>query len=177
MDMYKATSRMSPQIILIASLLCFIIGGNNIALRFSGYFVISELIVYFLKMFNSVVFPNFDMIYRPSGGGGCTGCGPFPICKECINVGGEIGMPSGHSSSMMMSATFWSLWIIYNTTSTKKIKICKVVLLFSLALLVVISRTELIENCHTIPQVTIGSILGIVLGIGFFYVDNKFVKN
>ena len=80
-------------------------------------------------------------------------------------------MPSGHSMGAMMAATFWSLWIWQHGSGGVVSKGIRCGLLIAMALAVVISRTSVIENCHTPLQVIVGSLLGIMLGYGFYFVD------
>ncbi len=165
--------RASPDIILVASILVFLVSSQFVALRFFGYFFITELVDILLKKLSGSIFPEIAGIYRPPGAGNCMGCGSFVPAGNntgCVNVDDQIGMPSGHSMAMVMAATFWSWWI-FNSASTCFSKIIRCSLLFLFALAVVISRTPLVENCHTYLQVIAGSLIGIALGTGFYFLE------
>ncbi len=162
--------RASPDIILVASILVFLVSSQFVALRFFGYFIITELVAILLKKLNGCIFPEIAGIYRPPGAGNCMGCGSFVERAGCVNVDDQIGMPSSHSMSIVMAATFWSLQI-FNSTGTRFSKVIRCSLLFLFAFAVVISRTPLVENCHTYLQVIAGSVIGIALGTGFYFLE------
>lgn len=167
--------RGSPRMIIVASFCAYLITSDTIALRFIGYFLITEFISSLLKGASGRLFPNNSTVRRPANAGNCTGCGTFPVCaNDCIDVSGNIGMPSGHSMGAMMAATFWCWWIWRHGTGTLQSKIVRCALLVILALLVVISRTKYMENCHTPLQVTVGAILGVGAGTGFYFLENYY---
>ena len=168
--------RASPRIVFVSSVLAYLITSQEVALRFAAYFICTELFGWLLKMGVSPLSELIpSIIYRPSGAGDCVGCGNFPQGSStgCVNVNDQIGMPSGHAISLMMSATFWSLWIWYKGEGNLLSKMTRISLLLLLAVLVVISRTPLGENCHTFSQATTGAMIGLWTGIGFFFLDKK----
>lgn len=177
----RGALRASPRTILIAVILAFIVSGKYITLRFTLYYMFTELIAIMSKKVSHKLFPNSQWIKRPIDAGHCMGCGTiYKCCKDCIDASKQTGMPSGHSMTMMMTAVFWSMWIWRNSKESKLLKITKISTLILLATIIIISRTVLIENCHTLLQVTIGSVVGLLLGIAFFnidiYIGNKFSK-
>nr|QBK88248.1 MAG: PAP2 superfamily protein [Marseillevirus LCMAC202] len=155
---------------LVASILVFLISSKFIALRFFSYIVITQVLDILLKQLSGKAFPGRAGIYRPPGAGNCMGCGIFPDCDGCVNVDDQIGMPSGHSMAMAMAATFWSWWI-FNASGTLLFKSVRSSLLILFALAVIISRTPVVENCHTYLQVIVGSLLGVALGTGFYFLE------
>jgi len=173
----KDVLRVSPRIVLMATVLVYLISNQLIALRFGGYFLVAEAISQTLKKLLGIVVPNSSLIYRPVGGGDCHGCGVFKqVGKGCIDVRNHVGMPSGHSLSMAMAATFWSLWIWYDSTGSRVNKITRMSLLVIMALLVLVSRSPLVEGCHTPLQIIIGGLLGVAVGVGMYHFDKNIVQ-
>lgn len=173
----KDMLRVSPRIILLAGMLVYLISNQLIALRFSGYFLIAEALGLLLKKVFQTALPDQRFIYRPRGGGDCHGCGVFPeYSRRCIQTHMKIGMPSGHSLTSVMAATFWSLWIWYKGSGTIANKITRITLLALLAILIMISRSPLVEGCHSYPQILVGGVLGGLLGAGMYYFDHRIFK-
>ena len=77
-------------------------------------------------------------------------------------------MPSGHSQNAWFLFGFMLLYLINNYKKEQKESKSKVLLgisisvLFIIAIAVSISRVYV--NCHTIQQIIIGSIIGLILG-------------
>lgn len=165
--------RFSPHIVLICAFLAFAVSSQFVCLRFAVYYVVTELSVLVFKLLSEKTLPE-QVVYRPKGAGRCMGCGVNVerSCK-CMNVDTSIGMPSGHSASLVMAATFWALWIWNQSEASKASKIVGIVTVSIIAATVVASRTHLYENCHTWTQVAAGSIIGGGLGVGFYYLDVK----
>jgi len=107
--------------------------------------------------------PVFDnsIIYRPTNRK--YGCGIIPFVVGNNKV--EIGMPSGHSQIMSLIATFW---ILYLFKTNNKYKIWIMLLLLIIVGLVNWSRIAI--NCHTVLQVIVGNIVGIIFGIIAFII-------
>jgi len=168
--------RGAPYIILSASVIAYLITNQLTPLRFVGYYLITELVASLLKKFNRVVFSNYPQIYRPTGAGHCIGCSAvaqYSTDGHCINVDDKVGMPSGHAMGAAMTAVFWSLWI-WNTSGTVTSKLIRITVVAILALLVILSRTALVENCHSYLQVTVGAVIGAALGVGFYTFERQF---
>ena len=100
------------------------------------------------------------------------GCGYF---NRCITeeVSYKIGFPSGHAQASIMIATFWSL-ILYSMYANKKDTIIDktfmylgMIFLFIIAFAVCFQRV--IKGCHNSLQIGIGSIIGLILGVGLYY--------
>ena len=97
---------------------------------------------------------------RPSGkclvDGVETGCGIVP---EYVRVSESYGMPSGHAQCLGFTAMFWSILLI---RKKKQYMISRGVLLVIIALVVAWSRVYM--ECHSISQVSVGLLIGSVLG-------------
>jgi len=178
--------RASPRFILLASLFAYLVTEDVIALRFALYFFVSEILSHLLKGATKVVFGKQSWAYRPQGAGNCQGCGVFPQCPKpsdvfasCLDVSNKIGMPSGHSLSSAFAASFWINYIWDNhrgSYTSQNSKILRTVALLILALAVMASRSYLVENCHTIPQILVGATVGGALGVGIYKLDKKYYK-
>lgn len=170
-----AALRSSPRTVLFATIIAALISGQGVFWRFAGYYLIAEFLSVALK---SIVGNTFtaQWKYRPPGAGNCRGCGVVQtVSDECIDASKQIGMPSGHSLSLAMAATFWIMWIFEYSTGTMTSKVLRATVIAGIALAVIISRTAIVENCHTIAQVVVGGLIGILVGMGMFWVEANLV--
>ena len=74
-----------------------------------------------------------------------------------------------------LAAAFWTLYII---NSNKKLHVghyVSIILLWVITIAVMKQRMDC--KCHNIYQVTTGMVLGLVLGIGGYYLCNKLAPN
>ena len=72
------------------------------------------------------------------------------------------GMPSGHAQISWLFATYWSLKI-WNDKRGATSKIISIMVLCFFATMVTYSRVYW-AKCHTVQQVVVGSVVGIILG-------------
>tara|TARA_B100001094_G_C18165450_1_gene791775 strand:- start:820 stop:1449 length:630 start_codon:yes stop_codon:yes gene_type:complete len=80
------------------------------------------------------------------------------------------GFPSGHAQETSFIATILTLYFINKQKTNKNIYI---LILWILNVLVIYQRVE--AGCHTLLQVIIGNIFGIILGIiSYYQVCNRF---
>lgn len=130
--------------------------------------------------------------HRPNG---ATNCGVFLNLENKISS--SFGMPSGHSQLAWAVSTFLILYLLNNNkinnknnnnNNTKKnkntinkiltnknYKIFIIIILLLFALLVSFSRVY-VDKCHTIQQVIMGGLFGILSGIIGFY-GYKLINN
>lgn len=115
-------------------------------------------------------------------------CGVFNECSQksksmnisaisshdCLeNLG--IGMPSGHSQ-IATTMTFLFLMLIWGGKKKKLVyRILSTVAIVGFGILTMTSRVVI--GCHSILQVLIGSFIGYLLGIGFYYFLNWMYPN
>jgi membrane-associated phospholipid phosphatase len=113
-------------------------------------FGLNSLLKYIISLsHNPVIFRPINRKY------GC-GIDPFAV----VSNGMEIGMPSGHSQIMSLIATFWTLYL-FKTNNKYKIWI----MLLLLGMVGLINWSRIAINCHTLLQVIVGNIIGIIFGI------------
>jgi len=79
-----------------------------------------------------------------------------------------MGFPSGHAQFLAFTAMFWTIYIYRSSSS---IKIAQIIILWVIALLVCYQRVY--SGCHSILQVSVGSIIGALLGWGTYLLCNK----
>jgi membrane-associated phospholipid phosphatase len=171
-DEARSILRGSPRTFLIFGLIAYLATGNVGFLFLSIYVLATEIITNALKtMAGESGLPD-DLIKRPDGSG--VGCGTF--IQPGKNVSNQIGMPSGHTAAAAMFVTFL-IAKIWSSTGYSLIKIFRTVMLIALAAIVMISRTDLVENCHTWLQALSGAFVGIVLGLLFWWFDTKILRN
>lgn len=178
---FRGAMRYSPRMFLIFGLLGYLATGEFMYIRLFIYVFLTEVIVYTLKQFTKDKFSNVlsnDIIYRPKNSGDCMGCGSIFYCSDsnnCVVSDTQVGMPSGHTAAAFMFATFF-ISKIWTSPGFLLFKIARTVALVLIAIMVGMSRVYL-ENCHTVPQVIAGSVVGMTLGLLFSFIDNIFRKN
>ena len=110
----------------------------------------------------------------------CTGCGIYPGTNKSTTY----GMPSGHAQITSFSSTFWSIYVwmkyIHEKDLLKKSKlknqaIVSTVSMWSLSLVVWTQRV--VSGCHSILQIIIGVICGIIFGILGYYISSLVLKD
>jgi len=169
MNELKGIVRMSPRIILFGGLLGYLTTSDLIALRFTIYFILTEILVLVTKMMFGKTNPRYQ---RPEGAGYGKGCGV--IAKDCDADAPESdvryrGMPSGHSTTVTMAFAFWT-WKMWLDKDTSRIsKTVRTGILGVMTILVLMSRSS--EHCNSSLQILAGSIFGLLLGSAFFSLD------
>jgi membrane-associated phospholipid phosphatase len=180
-------SRTSPVLILFFALLnCILNPSYNsfylliilIAL-FPVNWVIKHLIVQpIYKLLKTNSLPLLGIGSRPPGATSCT----F-ILDDISST--SYGMPSGHSQMIWTFGTYMICKLIdkwHKTTTdpatTNQMQgigyiwvICTTLILLSMMIYVSYSRVY-IEGCHTIQQVIVGGILGVLIGFLVYYYEN-----
>jgi membrane-associated phospholipid phosphatase len=139
--------------------------------------ILKYVVKYLYNKFNIISLPLIGQGIRPKG---AVNCGAIPSQK----ISKSFGMPSGHSQNAWFLFGFMLLYLINNykkekndTTSQIWFGV-KISVLFIIALSVSISRVYV--NCHTIQQIIIGSMIGLILGcLGYLltkYIVEKIEK-
>lgn len=95
---------------------------------------------------------------------GAKNCDAIPTCDKHQADKGQ-GMPSGHSQTLGFLVGSLSLWLL--KYGSKNTKFLSVLILVALKLAVMIARVY--SGCHTVSQVTVGSVIGLTLGCAWFY--------
>lgn len=154
----RSALKYSPRIFLLFGILAYLATGKIGFLSLTAYVIATEIIVLLLKNFSMNYFSK-DINMRPVG----SNCGAAGYTIS------DSGMPSGHTAVAAMFATFLiaRMWV---TVGFDIFKILRTVLLIAIVALVMYSRVEF-ENCHTWPQVLVGALLGILLGLLFWWVS------
>lgn len=130
---------------------------------------------YVYDKFNMKSLPLLGLGGRPKG---ALNCGAIPYQKGYTTKSTSFGMPSGHSQNAWFLFGFMLLYLINNYKKEKKDTKSKILfglsitVLFIIALAVSISRVYV--NCHTVQQVTIGGIIGLILG-SLAYLLTKYI--
>jgi len=90
--------------------------------------------------------------------------------KDCIETFG-IGMPSGHSQHAT-AMTVIMIMIILAQKSKMIYRVMAIIFLIGMATWVMVSRVML--NCHNTNQVLIGSFIGYIMGLIYYYLMEKY---
>ena len=172
----KSLLRGFPCLITVASILAFLLFQIKIGIYYALVNIIANFLSYFLKEFfrylYEIIFKKESLFIlgpgkRPKG---ALNCGCFIDEDNPKKIAKSFGMPSGHGLSAMLFCTFWSLYIIDNYPNNFRRHLSIIILNF-ICFLVLISRLYL--GCHTIQQVLVGSILGLIFGYISYKLYNK----
>lgn len=183
-NLLPTLSRTSPVLFLIILLFNCIISPSYqsfylfviyVSVVLSNWIIKHLMVKPLYNLFNKTKLPLLGMGARPNGAASCE----FILDKK---VATSFGMPSGHSQIAWTVATYIISKIIINWKNTNKdnkaistfgyiwlILSCLVVL--TGAIYISYSRVY-IEGCHTIQQVTVGGLLGILFGFLIYYFEN-----
>ena len=150
---------------LIASNYYFILYGIFAYLNL----IINKILKYIAKFiynkFDIKSLPIIGLGVRPKG---AVNCSAIPYQKGYITKSKSFGMPSGHSQNAWFLFGFMLLYLINNYKNEKNDTMekflfgLKISVLFIIALSISISRVYI--NCHTVQQVIIGGIIGLIIG-------------
>jgi len=191
-ELLPTLARTSPVLLPIILLTnCILSPTFDTFYIFIMYFIVM-LTNFFIKML--IFKPIYKLVGKPKIP--FLGLGSRPNnAKSCHfilddKVAFTFGMPSGHSQLAWTVVTYFLFKIIYKfknnksnnntntttTTITKYIWLClSCIILIGIATYISYSRVY-IEGCHTIQQVIIGGILGVVGGFLLYYFEDD-VKN
>jgi len=181
-------TRSTPTLYLVVILTYFLINPSYLKL----YLLVSYL---GLNISNHILKQIFKIIYKLTVGVnqpmGILGLGRRPDkatdCASFLNFNNtkpkSYGMPSGHSQLSWCVVTYLLLHIYSKRDSllkdfTKNNKLRKIYLiiisliLITFATLVSYSRVY-VEYCHTLQQVIVGGLIGIIFGIVIYYIQIK----
>ena len=110
---------------------------------------------------------------RPDGA--CC-CSEFYDCDDLKKnkLSTSFGMPSGHSQCAWIFSSYFIYQLLHNKKTSKYMKAIQSLILIVFAGLMSYSRVY-VEGCHTIQQVIVGAILGIIIGITGGYLKTKYI--
>lgn len=107
------------------------------------------------------LFKSHSIGKRPKGALNC----------NMFNCGGYAhsgGMPSGHMVLLgILSSIVYNIYKINNNINS---------IYIYLIIVVTTGLSRYYLNCHTIPQVILGYVLGIILGITYYFIDQEISK-
>lgn len=156
MDTLLTLARASPLFIIVIGFYITIITGNPIGVYFSIAAIIVEVVNKLLKYTTKEIAGENDWFSRPSPPP--FGCSVYPK-KDDVSY----GMPSGHSMIICFAAAFWIKYIFKYSDMDNYSKYVSSCLLIGTAVLVMYSR--IYDGCHNLSQVSVGAILGVILGV------------
>jgi membrane-associated phospholipid phosphatase len=158
-------------LIEIASAFSFgVVFESRLLLAYSLWSTIGMLINFLVlkPFFEQVVYRNRGISLpflgigrRPIGARCCDSFLPLSGCQD--RASRSYGMPSGHAQSAASFATFWTLYLLGRSS----INPLGLAYLWSVAAAVSLSR--LAYGCHTHQQVLVGNLIGVLFGLGGFF--------
>ena len=159
-----------PLIILFSLFMSYFMTHKIDFMIFGIALGVSSLLNQFLKEFvfkpimNKDEFPILGKGIRPDGARDCSN-----FIDPDNRLSSSYGMPSGHAQTSAFFAVYLIIMII-NERSSNNIKILKIITIMIITVLIISSRIYF--GCHTVQQVTVGGIIGCILGYLFFaYMD------
>lgn len=182
--------RGSPIINLIIVSTYFFINPSYSSLYLLAIYNINHVLNYILKeLITKPIYELLNTNYIPLIGRGprplgASNCGSF-LSLKCP-VSKSFGMPSGHSQLIWGLNTYLILTLIYNQieiSNNRNINSLYNIILISFLLFVsiMVSYSRVYKHyCHTLQQVIIGGIIGILYGFITYYYQNyiiNFFKN
>ncbi len=117
------------------------------------------------KYYNTDYLPILGKGNRPDNAKSCS-------CLNIINENKLFGMPSGHTQIITFISTYIILNMIYKLNfKIKNIIIFILILIILILIVIYVMFTRVyITYCHTIRQVLIGGLIGLLFGIVSFYI-------
>ena len=166
-------ARAFPLITIVSPLLSFFLTNDIDLLLLSITLLLNDGLNHFLKysvlrpLMGKNKYPIIGYGLRPNG---AKDCGLFVGCKDPLSKKESYGMPSGHSQNVMLFSTY-AILTLMNGNYTDRMKNIGYVLFSLLAIGIMYSRVYL--KCHTVQQVIIGGLLGLILGYIYFHKKDK----
>ena len=162
-EVVDGITRAYPIFIVLHTLLSSLLFSSKKLLLLGIILFVSDIFNHFIK----------EHIFRPLMGHrnySILGSGMRPNTKDCglFRVGTHsksYGLPSGHSQVVWLYSTYWILDILNDKDRTDTNKAISIFILAMLACLVMYSRVYW-AKCHTVQQVLVGGVLGIIFGTG-----------
>jgi membrane-associated phospholipid phosphatase len=144
---------------------------------FIVFYYLGDLLNYIFKRISHKLL-DYELTKRPKN------YGTFTVNGDLYDIGTHLipriytkaklnkpsvtyGFPSGHSQSMITFATFTTLHLLYEKDFDLK-DLPKYILPWILAFAVIWQRV--FSKCHSVLQVSVGSIVGIIMGYVFFQI-------
>ena len=170
-------ARLSPAISIIIFLIYIIYDRYNIVYLTIVLGIISlsnQVIKEYISRPLYNIIPKLNKFIQGSRPVNAVSCGLFLDGKKGSRT---FGMPSGHSQ-IIWSITIYILLKLWNKEKKNKLLLWFISIVLILYALYVSYSRVYIDGCHTLPQVIIGSLIGILLSSLIYYLEvNIFYKN
>ena len=183
-NLLSTLSRTSPLLFLIILLFNCILAPSYEAFYLFVIYILLVLSNWVIKhiivkplynLFNKTKLPILGLGYRPSNASSCQ----FTLDNKYAT---SFGMPSGHSQVAWTLSTYIIAKIITNWKNSNKDNktitgfgyiwlVLSCLLVLAAAVYISYSRVY-IEGCHTLEQVTVGGLLGILCGFLIYYFED-----
>tara|TARA_Y100000389_G_scaffold124154_1_gene121506 strand:+ start:331 stop:849 length:519 start_codon:yes stop_codon:yes gene_type:complete len=149
----------------------------NIACLFSGTVFKNPVALYFLivSFIEHIINPIIKKIFRQSRPKGAMNCSSYINCSNKLSK--SYGMPSGHSQSMGVFLGFWLfyMWDKHKGQSLSTLNLIGALCILITSIFVLYSRVVI--GCHSVPQVVVGFIIGISIGVTAFKLYESKLKD
>lgn len=169
LNMPKNLARASPYIIFCSGILVSLATGNPLGAIFTFLaIVLGDVFNLLFKTFFKKISPDRKSWQRPMPPPeGCC------VMGKCPTTGHKtFGMPSGHSQTASLAAAFWLLYLFRKSQATPLA--LSISTFFILFFVVFIMNSRVLAGCHTAEQVLTGMTFGIVLGVGGYFLLERY---
>jgi membrane-associated phospholipid phosphatase len=183
-------SQTSARYFLIYAFLYGLYSMNYYLLAISFFGTINGILNYVFKklfeiLYNKLKVTNIPILGRGERPVGFKNCSDVPSC-ETIPTAFAFGMPSGHAQTAWFVFIFAVLYLNdiidkkkKTATNNKKIYYnfwLTVAVIIGLLMSLYITYSRVSMGCHTIQQVIIGGVLGLLLGTVSYFVSKVIIE-
>lgn len=129
-------------------------------------FVVSPLI----KLFGKAILG--DGARRPAGACGCGTMVGNPMIR-----GSTRGMPSGHAMEMGFFAVFFAMMFSIKSWDTLSFTLSPFMIAAPAIIAFIVIAQRFLIGCHTMPQLFVGTLIGMGLGVSVFFINYFIVRS
>ncbi len=172
----KGCFRAAPCFIIIMSIIAYLVFQIKFALYFTVYILVVDILSHWLKIIFKFMYdklqkkslPLLGIGIRPKGARH-TSC--FINDNDLQGIPTSFGMPSGHSIISISTVVMLS-WHIQQSYPANYRRSLSITVLHFIGIMIAFSRYPL--GCHTIQQIIVGCLFGIIIGRIGIYLFEKF---
>ena len=176
-NLFISLLRAAPAFVFTTSIVLFVFTRLDIYLILSIVITLGEFVNKFLKhnIFKPIMKnKNWPIIGYGTRPNDSKNSSQFGDINKPPNKG-SYGMPSGHSQTTVTFAVFLILTVLnYHSELSENTQ--NYIILFTIFFTLSVLWSRLYLKCHTIQQVLIGSIFGVVIGYYGYIYGNKLVN-
>ena len=167
----QGLARAFTVIVPATSILLGILFRQNIGIYFGLFIILMDVINRGIKNGLKQLYGDHEelaLLGRGARPEGAKHCGSF-VDVDSDGRPSSFGMPSGHAQVAFITGIFWTLYL-HNKYGLDTQNVFSMILLWSICLGIPYSRVYF--RCHTVQQVIVGGLLGLLFGSIGYYMFN-----